>query len=74
MDEFKGFENADMKVSMVRQEPCNFADVRQWMFDNHPLLLGHIEGCVIVYWSLVIVAFFMRVFRHKELGWVDIKK
>lgn len=35
---------------------------------------GHIACCVISFWALTIAAIFMRLFKHKELGWVDIVK
>lgn len=41
---------------------------------DHPGIAGFIEGALIVYFSLVISAGFMRFFKHKELGWVDIVK
>ena len=37
-------------------------------------IVGHIECCVITYWVLVLAALFMRIFKHKQLGWVDIVK
>ena len=47
-------------------------DVYNWMFEKHPVLLGHLEGCIITWWVLVIAAFIMRC-CGKELGWVDRK-
>lgn len=41
---------------------------------DHPGIAGFIEGALIVYWSLVLSAWFMKIFKHKELGWVDITK
>ena len=35
-------------------------------------LQGWVEGCVIFWCVLMVTALFMRIFRHKELGWVDI--
>ena len=39
-----------------------------------PFIEGVIEGSVVCFWVLVITALFMKIFRHKELGWVDIVK
>ena len=41
---------------------------------DHPGIAGFIEGALIVYWSLVLSAWFMKIFKHKKLGWVDITK
>lgn len=61
------------KVADVRDSiKANFADlaeIRDEMFDRHPFLLGHIEGCIIVYWTIVISCFIMKLFKRK-LGWV----
>ncbi len=37
-------------------------------------LQGCVEGCVIFWCVFMATTLFMRIFCHKELGWVDIKK
>ena len=62
------------KVTDVRARIKNhFSDIPEivgLMFDRHPMILGALEGCVIVYGALVVSCFFMKLFCKKQLGWV----
>lgn len=48
-------------------------EIREEMFERHPFILGHIEGCIVVYWALMISGWIARIFFKKQLGWVDKK-
>ena len=66
-------KNTNEAVSIKTRIQAYFADlyeIRDEMFERHPLILGHIEGCILVYWSVVIACFIMKIFFKRKLDWV----
>ena len=64
-------EQLNKWVEVANANPPDEYDTKWWL---EPVIEGFIEGSVICFWVLMATTIFMRIFKHKELGWVDIVK
>lgn len=53
---------------------ADLMEIRAEMFNRHPCILGHIEGCIIIYWFILIGAFVVSLIKKKRYVWTLVEK